>query len=315
MQIQETMVNLKKNKKILIAICVFALFFFAACEMAKKAIGNQIGASNLNKIEKGAEIGADAWETAKTAISSMSLEDERILGESVGVQLYATQGFGEPVNNKELMIFLNSMANVIAQNSERPQIPYHVAVVISEEKNAYALPGGYIFLTSGLIMSLQNEAQLAVVIGHEIAHIAKKHTLNEMKKSKNLGNLVKLGGGVLSATSFSQDMGVFSNFIKDLGTKIAAHSFSKELEIEADMEGVRYAFDTGYNPNAILGVLDILQAKDAEVSGDHATTSDRRASFQEQLQNEFAGEDLSGLVTTTGRMEKVKQMVQNHAGW
>ncbi|WP_372367355.1 M48 family metalloprotease [Candidatus Uabimicrobium sp. HlEnr_7] len=319
--------NLKKNKKFIIVVCALSILFTVACEAASKMmdsaldnklVKDQVGGETVNNLKAGKEIGGNLAEAAKAAISSMPLEDERVLGETVGVQLYATQGFGEPVKNQDLMLFLNTMANVIAQNSARPNIPYHVAVVTSDEKNAYALPGGYIFLTSGLVLSLQNEAQLAVVIGHEIAHIAKKHTLNEMQKSKSLGSLVDAGGGALKASSFGSDsqMGVFTDFIKDLGKKIAAHSFSKELEIEADMEGVRYAYDTGYDPKAILGVLDILQAKDADVSGDHATTSDRRAAFQQKLQNEFAEEGMSGLVTTTGRMQQVKQWIQSgNAGW
>ena len=327
MLIQEMKVNLKKNRKFIVIVSVIAILFVVSCEAMKKNMDGALNSSlarqagidgkTANQISGGTEVVGGLATAITSAVSDMSYEDERVLGETVGVQLYATQGFGEPVNNKELMIFMNTMANVIAQNSARPEIPYHVVVVTSDEKNAYALPGGFIFLTSGLVLSLQNEGQLAVVLGHEIAHIAKKHTLNEMKNSKTLGGLVEAGGGALKASSFGNDanFGNFTSFIKDLGSKIAAHSFSKELELEADMEGIRYAYDTGYDPNAILGVLDILSEKDSQVSGDHATTSDRRAAFQAQLQDEFAGEDVSG-VMTTGRMQQVKQWIQSgNAGW
>lgn len=312
--------NLKKNKHFLV-ICVVSILCLVACEAVKGALDNDltsdlagkigVDGSTLNNVKTGVDVSESGFAAVTNAISSMSLEDERILGETVGVQLYSTPGFGEPINNKELMLFMNTMANVIAQNSVRSEIPYHVAVVRSDEKNAYALPGGYIFVTTGLILSLQNEAQLAVVLGHEIAHIAKKHTLNEMKDSKTLGSLIDVGSSLTKA-AFGNNMGVFTDFIKDLGKNIAAHSFSKTLEIEADTEGVQYAYDTGYDPRAILGVLDILQAKDAQVSGDHATTSDRRSEFQNKLQ-EFEGVD--DLVTSTGRLEKVKQWIQNDQGW
>ncbi|MEX2666271.1 M48 family metalloprotease [Candidatus Uabimicrobium amorphum] len=282
--------------------------------LARKA---GVDSTTARQASGAADVATGLAKAVTSAISQMSYEDERILGETVGVQLYATRDFGEPINNKELMLYMNTLVNVLAQNSSRPDIPYYVAVIDTDRKNAYAVPGGFIFITSGLILTLQNEAQLAVVLGHEIAHIAKRHTLNEMKNSKTLGGLVEAGGGALKASSFGSpsQFASFSGFIKDLSNNIFTHSLPKETELEADAEGIRYAYDTGYDPKAMLGVFDIISEKDSQVNGDHVTTAERREAFNQLMQEEKFQGDASG-VMETGRLQQAKQWIQSgNAGW
>lgn len=264
--------------------------------------------------EKAKEAGTDLYEGLKAitdAFKDMDIKTERELGESIALQCYASDNFGYPVRSDEVMKYFNIMANVIAQNSDRPLIPYHIAVVKSDEVNALSTPGGYIFMTSGLIKLLDNEAQLAAVIGHEIAHIAFKHTLKGIKQGKaaeGAGKILKVAAKFTS-DSFSNNIGEYANLVTGLASSLRLHDFSSDDEYESDVAGARYAMDTGYNPREMLKVLEKLRFKDKPGDSTHPTADQRIAKVNEFLDEAKKENDFASLITTTDRFPKIKQLI------
>jgi len=140
-----------------------------------------------------------------------------------------------------------------------PQLTYHFAVLDSPIVNAFALPGGYIYMTRGILAMMNSEAELAVVIGHELGHVNARHSVRQMSKLI----LVQLGltlGSALSDT-FAKISGVAS-----LGMQLLFLKFSRDDEREADTLGVEYARAGGYNPGEMIGFFACLK-KLGDLSG------------------------------------------------
>jgi len=244
-----------------------------------------------------------AFNDLKASQSEMSLNDERDLGETVALQAYATPGFGAPMKNKKLMRFVNSMAAVIGRQSDRPLIPYFVAVIDTDKINAFATPGGYIFVTRGAIQAMSSEGELACVIGHEIAHITRKHALDTIKRTK----MFSAGGKTLAALTDS-DPDAFDKMIKDCCSQLLNNAFDAKKEIDADVTGVEYARRAGYDPRSMLRFLDALDANHALLMpglAAHPPTRDRKKAINDRVAK-YKPAELQGLVSDTPRFKTVK---------
>ncbi len=152
------------------------------------------------------------------------------------------------VKDAKLQKYVNQVGMWVASQSERPDLPWHFGVIQSNDVNAFAAPGGYIFVTLGLYRLLQNEADLAGVLGHEVGHVIRKHHLKLLQQSK----LVDLGGKALSQQIGGNDK------VQQLigsGAEIVARSLDKDAEFEADRLGVVLATRAGYDAYGLPGVL------------------------------------------------------------
>ena len=201
---------------------------------------------------------ASATESAKSNNSTASSEttfnwknpstaEEITLGREIAGNLL---GAAPLVKDAALQKYVNSVGRWVASQSERPELPWRFGVIESEDLNAFAAPGGYIMLTKGLYRKLQNEAQLAGVLGHEIAHVVKKHQLKVLQKQQ----LLNIGAGLLS-DKYAKDNALISKAIGS-GAEISARSLDKSAEYEADRLGLSYATRAGYEP---YGLTDVLQ--------------------------------------------------------
>ena len=192
---------------------------------------------------------APVAEEAKPAFNwkNPSQEEEISLGREIAGNLL---GAAPLVKDEALQKYVNSVGRWIASQSDRPDLPWRFGVIDSEDFNAFAAPGGYIVLTKGLYRKLNNEAQLAGVLGHEIGHVVKKHQLKLLQKQQ----LLNLGAGFLS-DRFAKDNKLVSKAIGS-GAEISARSLDKSAEYEADRLGVSYATRAGYEP---FGLADVLQ--------------------------------------------------------
>ncbi len=152
------------------------------------------------------------------------------------------------VKDAKLQKYVNQVGMWVASQSERPDLPWHFGVIQSNDVNAFAAPGGYIFVTLGLYRLLQNEADLAGVLGHEVGHVIRKHHLKLLQQSK----LVDLGGKALSKQVGGNDK------VQQLigsGAEIVARSLDKDAEFEADRIGVVLATRAGYDAYGLPTVL------------------------------------------------------------
>jgi predicted Zn-dependent protease len=152
------------------------------------------------------------------------------------------------VKDARLQKYVNQVGTWVASQSERPELPWHFGVIQSEDVNAFAAPGGYIFVTLGLYRLLQNEADLAGVLGHEIGHVIRKHHLKLLQQSK----LVDAGSKALSRQVGGNDK--VQQMIGS-GAEIVARSLDKDAEFEADRIGVVLATRAGYDSYGLPSVL------------------------------------------------------------
>jgi len=154
------------------------------------------------------------------------------------------------VKDEALQKYVNQVGRWVASQSERPDLPWKFGVIESADLNAFAAPGGYVLITKGLYQKLQNEAQLAGVLGHEIAHVVKKHQLKVLQKQQ----LLNAGAGWLT-DKFGKNDKLAKKALAN-GAEISARSLDKDAEFEADRMGVVLASRAGYDA---FGLPEVLQ--------------------------------------------------------
>lgn len=190
--------------------------------------------------------------TGKRELSLMSEAQEIQLGQEMDAQIRHEMGLYE---NAALQRYVESVGMRLARASERPNLPWHFAVVDEPAINAFALPGGYIYLTRGILPFLDDEAQLAGVLGHEIGHVTARHAAQQYTKATTAG----LGVTLLSI--FVPEARPFQNITETaLGVLFLKHG--RDDERQADDLGVKYTARTGWNPLGVAGMLTTLARLD-----------------------------------------------------
>ena len=167
-------------------------------------------------------------------------------------------------DNKALQQYVNEVGQRLGKASHRPNIQYTYVVVDSPEINAFALPGGYIYITRGILSYLNSEAELAAVLGHETGHVTARHGVQQMSASTAAGvGATLLGVFVPALRNQAGDMAV-----NLLGSALLS-GYGREHELEADKLGAEYLLRTGYDPQAVIKVIGVLKNQelfDAEVA-------------------------------------------------
>jgi predicted Zn-dependent protease len=175
-----------------------------------------------------------------------SLEEEVRIGQQIAGNLL---GAAPLVRDDSLQRYVNRVGRWVALQGERPDLAWRFGVIDSEDINAFAAPGGYVFLTRGLYRKLNNEAELAGVLGHEIGHVIRKHHLKLLQKSQGIAALGGIIGGKLKDESQ-----LVQNLIGS-GAEIVARGLDKDAEYEADRIGVVLGARAGYDAYALPAVL------------------------------------------------------------
>jgi predicted Zn-dependent protease len=178
----------------------------------------------------------------------LSESDERQIGAENHPQVLAE--FGGEYDNPAVKTYVNDIGQRLARLSDRPNVNYTFTVLNTPDINAFAVPGGYIYVTRGLMALGQNEAELAGVISHEIGHIAAKHTNERYCRAM----VAQLGVFGLGAATGSQAIAQAAN----TGAAIYLQGYSRDQEFEADLLGVRYLGRGSYDPNAMSTFLSSM---------------------------------------------------------
>lgn len=212
-----------------------------------------------------------------------SRKDEVRIGRQVSGDLL---GAAPLVKDDTLQRYVNSVGRWVAMQSSRQGLPWHFGVIESEDINAFAAPGGYVFLTKGLYKRLNNEAELAGVLAHEIAHVTQKHHLDLLKKSQLIGALAQTVSKEVKGDKSVQ------NLIGN-GAEMLARGLDKEAEYEADRIGVVYAARAGYEVWGLPTVLQdmaTINTKDDRLAllyKTHPAAADRLASLGNVVGDRF----------------------------
>lgn len=162
------------------------------------------------------------------------------------------------VQDKQLESYLQSVGKQMSAKTHRPQMPYRFLPVNATYVNAYAFPGGTIACTRGILLELDNEAELAALIGHELGHVNARHTAEIMSKSKLTAAVV--GGVAVLAGTYDPNYGGIAAQIGMLGSGALLASYSRDNERQADDLGMAYMVESGYSPDGMVGLMDMLKS-------------------------------------------------------
>lgn len=194
--------------------------------------------------------------TGKRELALISEQQEVQIGKQAAAE--ATQQMGL-VHDAALQQYVSSIGMVLAKHSERPELPWEFHVIDDPTPNAFALPGGPVFVTRGLVTLMNSEAQLATVVGHEIGHVTARHSVNQMSKQQlaqlglGLGAVLVPGGDQLAGLA-SEGLGLL--FLK----------YGRDDERQADELGFRYALDNGYDVRE-MGKVFLSLERSSELEG------------------------------------------------
>jgi predicted Zn-dependent protease len=190
------------------------------------------------------------------------------LGKQINEQLIGQQF--QLTDDASANRYVDRIGQRLAQNSTRPDLPYTFQVVRDKNINAFATTGGFVYVTTGLLNAVDNEAQLAAVIAHEIGHIAERHTIEQMRQTA-------IAQGVATAA------GVDRNALVGIGVELALNRpNSREAEYEADRLAVENLARTGYPQVAMINFLDKLRSQSSPPTflSTHPATGDRITRLQ-----------------------------------
>lgn len=196
---------------------------------------------------------------------------------------------GGRIADETLQNYIDYVGQRIARVSHKSYLQYHFLALEHESVNALALPGGYIFITRGMLEKLQTEAQLAAILAHEIVHIVARDVSNAMSNKIGIGLLLS------AVTSDKTPQGALT--AADLGRQILGLQFSRKDERQADLGGLDYMVAAGYNPHAMVETIQMLQnqqkTRPIEFFSTHPSYENRIEYLTQRIQTKYYG--LAGL--------------------
>lgn len=194
--------------------------------------------------------------TGRTQLMLVSEEEEiQIDRQNAPFQFSADYG---QIQDQGLNDYVRQVGQSLAARTHRTQMPYSFRVVNANYVNAYAFPGGSIACTRGILLSLDNEAELAALLGHELGHVNARHTAQQMSKGKLTNTIV--GGFSVVAGAVAGGLGQLAGTLGGIGAGALLASYSRDNEREADALGMDYMVKAGYGPKGMVGLMDMLQS-------------------------------------------------------
>jgi predicted Zn-dependent protease len=238
-------------------------------------------------------------------------EQEYYIGRTVGAMVLDTY---KPYNNQEAIEYLNVLGQTLAQASDLPETfgGYHFLILNSDDINAFAAPGGLVFVTRGMIKCCKKEDALAAVLAHEIGHIQHKHGLRAIKKSRITSALTTIGAeGAkrFGGEKLAQLTETFENSIADITSTMINNGYSRTFEREADRTAVIILKRVGYDPNGLVEMLKVMEKQLKPGGLDFAKTHPSPASRIEDL-HECIGE-YTEVKTPPARQKRFKRNLKN----
>jgi predicted Zn-dependent protease len=210
-----------------------------------------------------------------------SLEREIAMGREMALQVeWSSRVVGDPV----IADYVNRLAQTLVRNSDS-RVPLTVKVLDNDEINAFAFPGGFFFVNTGLILAARSEAELTGVMAHEIAHVAARHATKNATKAQ-LFNMLSV-----PLIFFGGPAGYIARQVMGLGVPLSMLKFSRNAEREADALGLQYQYASGYDPEEFVRFMERLRAREKDEGGSflakafqtHPMTEDRVRRAQKEI--------------------------------
>lgn len=209
-----------------------------------------------------------------------SYEKEIAMGKAYAQQVETTVKL---INDPVITEYVNRVGQNLVRNSDA-KVPFTIKVIDDDSINAFALPGGFFYVNSGLILAADNESEMAGVMAHEIAHVCARHAMRQMTRS-NWANIMTLplifvGGGIGYAAQLGASLALPVTFMK----------FSRNFEAEADYLGIQYAYKAGYDPQGLIQMFEKTEALEKKKPGtlakafdSHPQTPDRVSASEKEI--------------------------------
>jgi len=230
-----------------------------------------------------------------------STDSEIRMGRSYAAEIEKSTKF---INDPVITEYVNRIGQNLVKNSDA-KVPFTIKVIDSDEINAMALPGGFFYVNSGLILNADEEAELAGVMAHEIAHVAAHHAARQMTRS----NMAQIGMVPLIFIGGWTGYGIYE--AASIGVPLTFLKFSREFEGQADYLGVQYMYRAGYDPQAFITFFEKIQALEKRKPGavsrafsDHPQTPDRIEHSQEEIAKILPAKD--EYTVTTSEFDDIK---------
>jgi predicted Zn-dependent protease len=262
------------KKKIIIPVLSFFILTFIACEEID--IARMVGA------------------TTKVAEAARPLteEEEYYVGRAVAARILGTYPLLE---DNEKTKYVNLVGQTVALHSDKPVTygGYHYAILDTDEINAFACPGGTIFITRGVLETVENEDELAAVLAHEVAHINHRDGVSAIQTSRLTGLATVLASETaasLGSENLAKLVSIFEGSINDVFTKLVVNGYGKQQESQADVSALTYLSRAGYDPESLKNYLERIIIAGQESGGGVMSTHPATASRVENVEKYLPGE-------------------------
>jgi predicted Zn-dependent protease len=238
----------------------------------------------------------------------VSTQQEVQMGQEAAQQVNAQLPM---VQDAQIQNYVNALGQRIARTTSRADLDWQFQVVNSDMVNAFALPGGFVYVNRGVLARASNMSEVAGVLGHEIEHVVRRHSVKQMEQAQG----ANVGVGLLCALTGVCQSGVAQAAINVGGTAVFA-KFSRDDEIQADEGGFNNLVRAGINPRGMLTLFQKLLAEEQQSGGgnasawfaDHPGTTDRIADIQRML-SQTPASTLNGLATNDAGFASMKARV------
>jgi len=242
-------------------VLVIALLFLVSCSAVETGVDFLADQGKISESDK--ESILKTGEALRSSFSDITEEEEYYIGRSVAALILDRYPVYE---NEALTAYVNTVGQAVVYSSDRPEIfaGYHFLVLDSDEVNAMAAPGGFIFVTRGLIKRCASEEMLAAVLAHEVGHVAARHGLQSIKKSR-LIDAFRLIGTEAAQRSGSEELikltSVFEGMLGDVVATLVERGYDRKFEYEADASALKSTAAIGYSPAGLTAFLEVLRAE------------------------------------------------------
>lgn len=263
--------------------CVSSTSFAAKADAPRPVDCSRAEKQTFAQLKKSAEydVSLIGRRSIGKGVNFYSLEKEQALGQELASELETQVRL---LDDPAVSDYVNRVGQKLVRNSDA-KVPFTIKVIDDDEINAFALPGGFFYVNSGLILATDNEAELAGVMAHEIAHVAARHATRNMTKGRiwNVASipLILVGGGA----------GFAIRQVVSVGGPMSSLKFSRDAEREADLLGLEYQYAAGYDPAAFIEFFEKIHALErrqkhsfvSKLFSTHPMTEDRIRRAQQEI--------------------------------
>jgi predicted Zn-dependent protease len=259
---------MRKHKgMVILPAGLLAVLLLAACAAVQSGANVLAGTGQISESDRQSILKTS--EAVSATFSQITEEQEYYIGRSVAALILAQY---PAYDNPALNNYLNTLGQAIVYSSDRPEIyaGYHFLALDTEEVNAMSAPGGFIFISKGLIRRCKNEEMLASILAHEVGHVCRKHGLQAIKKSRLVDAFRVIGTEAArryGSEELAQLTTAFEGALGDVFETLVVRGYDRKYEFEADELAVKYDAAVGYSPQGLTDFLQTMVGDSSAASG------------------------------------------------